>query len=112
MVNSDLVQVENEILDIIEAELKSGGINADKCRSIARLVLASLTEHMDHIQILQHVKIMSKSFPELIPIVFEMQNEEHSKIQETVGNQAQKLLKEGRIDEANTLLTKTLSNNG
>lgn len=112
MANTDLIQVENEILDIIEAELKSGGMDADKCSSLARLVLTSLTEHMTHLQILEHVKTMSKSFPELIPIVLEMQNEEHSKIQETIGNHVQNLLKEGRIDEANILLTDTLSNNG
>ena len=108
MSNNDLIKTENEILDIMASEIEKGVMDAERARLLSRIVLESLTIHMSHAQILEQVKEMNKKFPELLSIVVKMQNEENEKIKTSVTQHVEKLIREGKLDQASKLLKETL----
>lgn len=96
--------LEHEILEIIEEKLKSGQMDADRARAIARMVLDKLHPPLTLEQIHQIAPTLDDEFKELsmavLPVLVDHE-EETSKI---VADHAEKLIKSGKIEEAMQVL--------
>jgi len=103
-------KVEREILQIIENSLKERQMNADRATEIARYIVSSLRPHMTFNQIHDVVQNFDEHFSELVPVVLEVSREYQEKVKNAVINHVDILIKQGKIDEAHTLLKKANNN--
>lgn len=101
-------EIERQVLDIIEQQLQSGQMDANRAREIARFVLEALEPHMDFNEMLKTVQTFDDHFPELAVVVGPVIKEYEDKIRQLVLQRVDILLKEKKIHEANQLLTDAL----
>ena len=99
-------KIELEILQVIEDNLKTRQMGANRAREIARHILRSLHPHMALNQIYNVVQNFDDHFSELVPIVLEVSKDYEEKVKNAVVNHVGVLLKQGKIEEANVLLKK------
>ena len=97
-------KIELEILEVIEHKLTARQMSAQRAREIAQHVLNSLRPHMDINQIHAIVQNFDDHFPELVPVVLEVSRDHDERIKKAVISHVGILLKQGKIDEANTIL--------
>jgi hypothetical protein len=102
-------KIELEILQIIKDSLKARQMDANKAAEIARYILSSLHPHMTLNQIHDVVQNFDDHFSELIPVVLEVTRDYEEKVKNAVVNHVGILLKQGKIEEANVLLKKTVN---
>jgi hypothetical protein len=102
-------KIELEILEIIEEKLKARQMSAQRAKEVAQHVLSTLHPHMDINQIHAVVQNFDDNFPELVPVVLEVSRDYDEKIKNAVVNHVGTLLKQGKIDEANTILKQATS---
>ena len=97
-------KIELEILEIIEQKLKAKQMNAQRAKEVAQYILSTLHPHMDINQIHTVVQDFDDHFPELVPVVLEVSRDYDERIKKAVVDHVGTLLKQGKIDEANTIL--------
>lgn len=97
-------KIEQDILDIIAAKLTKGEINAERAREIARFVLDTLTPHMTTEQIQRVVSNFDQHFPELAKVAHSVVSDQHEVMKKTITDHVHKLLQEGKLDEAISVL--------
>jgi len=98
-------KIEEEVLEIIEAKLIEGEMNAQRAREIARYVLESLHPHMNLDGIYKAVQTFDDHFGELVAVVVPVANEYENHIRKVVTTHVSQLIKEKKINEANKLLS-------
>jgi thioredoxin-like negative regulator of GroEL len=97
-------QLERNILAIIEEKLQKGQMDTERAKAIARMVLDSLHPPLTLEQIYQIAPTFDDHFKELAVAVLPVIQEHEEKIRTIVTEYAQKLIKEGKIDEATKIL--------
>ncbi|MCX7928541.1 MAG: hypothetical protein N2558_02550 [Patescibacteria group bacterium] len=97
-------KIELKILEIMEQKLKDGKMNAQRAKEIAKYVLNTLRPYMNLSQIHAVVQEFDDRFPELVPVVLEVSRNYEEQIKEVVLRHASRLLKQGKLDEANCIL--------
>lgn len=102
-------KIEKEVLKIIEGKLKSRQMDAERAREIARYVLQTLHPHMDINQIHNVAQSFDDNFPELIPIVLQVSQDYEDKVKKIVTEHVGNLLKQNKVEEANTLLKQAIN---
>ncbi len=102
-------KIEKEVLEIIEERLKARKMNAERAREIARYILDTLKPQMSLNQIHQVVQQFDDHFPELVPVVIEVSNDYEQRIKSAVTEHVGNLLKQNKVDEANTVLKQALN---
>jgi len=102
-------KIEKEVLDILEEKLKAGQMNARRAKEIAKFILQSLHPHMDINQIHAAVQSFDDHFAELIPVVIQVSNDFDDRVKQVVSEHAINLIKQNKIDEANSLLKKAIN---
>lgn len=103
-------QLERDILNIIAQKLQQGQMNADRAKAIARMVLDALHPPLTLEQIYKIAPTLDNHFTELTSAVLPVIQEHEEKIKSIVTEHAQKLIKEGRIDEATKILKQATNN--
>jgi hypothetical protein len=97
-------KLESDILAIIEEKLQKGQMDAARARAIARMVLDKLHPPLTLEQIYQIAPTLDDHFTELAAAVLPITQEHEEKVKSIVTEHAQKLIKQGRINEAKVLL--------
>lgn len=97
-------RIELDILSIIEEKLKNGQMDADRARNIARMVLNKLHPPLTLEQIYQIVPTLDDHFLELAQAILPVMRDHDEQIKRIVSQHADKLIKEGKINEAIVLL--------
>lgn len=97
-------KLELDILKIIEEKLQKGQMDAERAKAIARMVLDYLHPPLTLEQIYQIAPTLDDHFKELTVAVLPVIQEHEEKIRTIVAEHAQKLIKEGKIDEATKIL--------
>lgn len=103
-------QLERNILDVIEEKLQKGQMDAERAKAIARMVLDALHPPLTLEQIYEIAPTLDDHFTELTSAVLPVIHEHDEKIKSIVTEHAQKLIKEGKIEEATNLLKKATNN--
>ena len=103
-------KLELDILKIIEEKLQKGQMDADRARAIARMVLDVLHPPLTLEQIYEIAPTLDDHFAELAAAVLPVIQEHEEKVKTIVTEHAQKLIKQGKIDEATTVLKQATNN--
>lgn len=101
-------KLELDILKIVEEKLKNGQMDAERAKGIARMVLDKLHPPLTLEQIYEIAPTLDDHFAELAAAVLPVMQEHDEKIRTLVAAHAQKLIKLGKIDEANAVLKQAL----
>lgn len=99
-------KLEKDILNIIEEKLKKGEMMTDRAQAIARMVLEKLHPPLTLEQIYKIVPTLDDNFSELSSVVIPIIKEHEEKIQIVINDYVLKLIKLGKIDEAEQILDK------
>ncbi len=97
-------RLEHEILEIIEEKLKSGQMDANRARAIARMVLEKLHPPLTLEQIHQIAPTLDDEFAELSLAVLPIMADHEEETSKIVADHAEKLIKSGKIEEALSVL--------
>lgn len=97
-------KIELDILKIIEEKLSNGQMDAERAKSIAKMVLAKLHPPLTLEQIYKIVPTLDDHFTELAQAVLPVIQDHDKRISTIVSEHAVKLIKMGKIDEAGILL--------
>lgn len=100
-------QLEWDILAIIERKLQTGEMDAKRAREIAKMVLAKLHPPLTLEELYEIVPTLDDYFTELSQAVIPFLNEYDAHKRQEVAQQAEQLVKEGKIDESLHLLKQT-----
>jgi len=103
-------RLESDILKIMEEKLQKGQMDADRARAIAGMVLDSLHPPLTLEQIYEIAPTLDDHFTELTSAVLPVIQEHDEKIKTIVAQHAQKLIKEGKIDEATEAIKQVTDN--
>lgn len=93
-------KLESNILKIIEEKLRNGQMDAERAKAIARMVLDKLHPPLTLEQIYQIAPTLDDHFTELAAAVLPIAQEHEEKVKVIVAEHAQKLIKQGKIEEA------------
>lgn len=104
-------KIERDILLIMEEKLKSGQMDAERARDIARMVLDKLHPPLTLEQIYKIVPTLDDQFTELSKVVLPVIREHDDRIRTIVSEQAHKFIQMGKIDEALSVLEKATGEN-
>lgn len=104
-------KIELDILKIIEEKLANGQMDTERAKAIARMVLDKLHPPLTLEQIYQIVPTLDDHFTELAQAVLPVIQEHDKTISTIVSEHAEKLIKMGKIDEANTILKQATNKN-
>lgn len=96
--------LEQKTVDLIERELRNRKMNAARARDIARHVLTTLQENMTLDQIYHRATSLDADFNELIEVALPVTQEYDTKMKERVVPHVHKLIDEGQIDQARTVM--------
>lgn len=102
-------KIEKEVLEIIEEKLKARQMNAQRAKEIAQYILQTLHPHMNINQIHSVAQSFDDHFPELIPVVVQVAQDYEDKVKKIVAEHVENLLKQNKVDEANTLLKRAIN---
>lgn len=97
-------KLEIEILEVIEAKLKNGQMNADRAKAIARMVLDKLHPPLTLEQIHQIAPTLDDEFKELSTAILPVLSDREEETSKIVAEHAEKLVKSGKIEDAISLL--------
>ena len=103
-------KLELDILKIMEDKLQKGQMDADRARAIARMVLDALHPPLTLEQIYEIVPTLDDHFTELTSVVLPVIQDHEENIKSIIVEHAQKLIKEGKIDEATKVLKQATNN--
>jgi len=103
-------KLELDILKIMEDKLQKGQMDADRARAIARMVLDALHPPLTLEQIYEIVPTLDDHFTELTSVVLPVIQDHEENIKSIIAEHAQKLIKEGKIDEATKVLKQATNN--
>lgn len=93
-------KIELDILKIMEEKLRNGEMDADRARSIARLVLDKLHPPLTLEQIHQVAPTLDDHFTELAKAVLPIAREHEEEVRKVVSQHAEQLIASGKFDEA------------
>lgn len=93
-------KIEQDILVILEEKLRNGQMNADRAKSIARMVLDKLHPPLTLEQIYAIAPTLDDEFSELSKAVLPIINAHDEEIKSTVLQHVEKLIGSGKLDEA------------
>jgi len=102
-------KLEIDILKIMEEKLIAGEMDADRARLIARMVLDKLHPPLTLEQIHQIAPTLDDEFAELTKAVLPVLQDHEEEVKRIVTEHAEKLIKQGKFDEA-TLVLKQATN--
>jgi len=106
--DTTIKQVEQDALQALTDQLRTGKITEEHARRIAAFVLQSLKQNMTIGELWNVAKNFEYHFPELTKAALDV-NEEYSKqLRQIVLQEVDKLIAQGRIAEANSLLEATI----
>ena len=97
-------KLELDILKIIEEKLRNGQMDVERARSIARLVLDRLHPPLTLEQIYQIAPTLVDHFAELAAAILPIAHEQEERVKTIVTEHAQKLIKQGKIEEATSVM--------
>ncbi len=97
-------KLELDILKIIEEKLQKGQMDAERAKAIARMVLDALHPPLTLEQIYKIAPTLDDHFTELTAAVLPVMHEHDEKIKVIVTEHAQRLIKQGKIEEATSVL--------
>ncbi len=93
-------KLEWDILAIIEEKLKSGDMDVERARLIAKMILEKLHPPLTLEQIYKIAPTLDDHFNELTKAVLPVMKESDERLRTIVTAHAEKLIKEGKIEEA------------
>lgn len=99
-------KLEWEILKIIKEKLQNGEMDAERARAIARMLLDKLHPPLTLEQIHLVASTLDDHFQELARAVLPIQKDHEEEVKKVVTEHAEKLIKNGKFDEALTTLKK------
>lgn len=102
-------KLELNILAIMEEKLQKGQMDAKRARTIARMVLDKLHPPLTLEQIYQIAPTLDDHFTELVAAILPIEQAHEEKVKAIVAEHAQKLVKQGKIEEATTILEQATS---
>lgn len=97
-------KLELDILAVMEDKLKKGQMDADRAKAIARMVLDKLHPPLTLEQIYKIAPTLDDQFAELTAAILPIMHEHKEKIEAVVVEHAQRLIKEGKIEEATSVM--------
>lgn len=103
-------KIELDILRIIEEKLQKGQMDADRAKAIARMVLDKLHPPLSLEYIYQIVPTLDDHFSELTDAVLPVIKDHDEELKNLIANHAEKLIKQGKIDEATKVLKQATEN--
>lgn len=104
-------KLEVDILAVMEEKLKNGQMDAERARLIARMVLDNLCPPLTLEQIYKASLKLNSEFSELAKAVLPVLEEHDERIRTIVSSHAQNLIKEGKLEEAYSVLKNATSKN-
>ncbi len=93
-------KLEWDILAIIEEKLKSGDMDVERARLIAKMILEKLHPPLTLEQIYKIAPTLDDHFNELTKAVLPVMKENDERLRTIVTAHAEKLIQEGKIEEA------------
>lgn len=102
-------KLELDILQIVEEKLKSGNMDADRAKAIARMLLDKLHPPLTLEQIYTIAPTLDDEFKELTEAILPIMKEHDEKVRSEVSRYAEMLIKSGKIDQASALLKQALN---
>ena len=103
-------KLEIDILKIMEEKLQKGEMTAERARAIARMVLDALHPPLTLEQIYKIAPTLDDHFTELAAAIRPVIQDRDDKIKLIVAEHAQKLIKQGKIEEATNVLKQATNN--
>ncbi len=100
-------KIELDILKIIKENLMNGQMDAKRAQLIARMVLDKLHPPLTLEQIYLIVPTLDDHFQELAGAILPVIQEHDASVNKIVSEQAEKLIKMGKVKEATSLLKQT-----
>ncbi len=97
-------KLELDILAIIEEKLRNGQMDAERAKAIARMVLDKLHPPLTLEQIYQIAPTLDDHFTELAVAILPIEQENTKRVEAVVTEHAQKLIKQGKIAEATSVM--------
>ena len=97
-------KLETDILTIIEEKLRKGEMDGERAKAIALMILSKLHPPLTLEQIYKVAPTLDDHFSELTAAILPIMKEHDEKIRIIVTEHAEKLIKQGKIEEANVLL--------
>lgn len=98
--------IERDILNIIKEKLQTGEMDAERASKIAQLVLKTLHPGISLEEIYRVVPTLDDQFSELTAIVLPILQEYEEKVEKTVREKVESLIKQGHFTEASNLVQK------
>lgn len=98
------MQLERDVLCIMEEKLSSGEMDAERAKAIARMLLDRLHPPLTLEQIYEIAPTLDDHFSELTKAVLPLMQEHDAKLRSVVTEHAEKLIKMGKLQEAETVL--------
>jgi thioredoxin-like negative regulator of GroEL len=102
-------KLELDILKIIEEKLQKGQMDLTRAQLIARMLLDKLHPPLTLEQIYKIAPTLDDHFTELSTAVLSLTEEHDEKIKNVVIEHAEKMIRSGRFDEAESLLKQALT---
>ena len=93
-------KLEQDILDIMEKKLQAGEMDVDRGREIAKMVLDKLHPPLTLEELYEIAPTLDDHFKELSKAVLPIIREHDDQVRKVVSEHAEKLIKEGKLDEA------------
>ena len=97
-------KLERDILDVIEAKLMNGQMDAHRAKEIAKMVLEKLHPPLTLEQIYAIAPTLDDHFAELTLAVLPVMQDHEETVRKIVSDHAEKLIKQGNIADALTAL--------
>jgi hypothetical protein len=102
------LDIERKMLAIMQKQLESGEMSAQRAKQIAQYVVDSLRPGITIAEINAVVKYISQEFEEFSHLTVDSLNHYEDTVKEHTLEAVHKLLKEGKLTAADALLKKTL----
>lgn len=98
------LKLENQIVALIKTKLEDEEMTVEKAKQIAKLVLKRLHPGMTYKQLMKVIPTLDDDFTELAGVILPIMLEHDRKLRKIVDEHVAKLVKEGKIEEAESLL--------
>ena len=98
------VQLERQIVNLIKKRLENEKMTVERAKKIAQMVLDRLHPGMSYNQLMKVIPTLDDDFTELAGMILPIMLEHERKLKEIVDKHVIKLIREGKIEEAQSLL--------
>lgn len=105
-------KIELDILAIIEEKLRNGQMDVARAKAIARMTLDKLHPPISLEQIYEIAPQLDDEFIELSKAVLPVVHDHDEKVREIVSKHAEELIRNGKFEEAHSILIKATGKKG